>query len=82
MDDIRQWVRDRREVLVREREVGEARLRELERDVALLQRSLIEVGGGIRVLDELLAESDSPSQPSPKASPGDELRVGCDAGNQ
>ncbi|TCK22865.1 hypothetical protein [Pseudonocardia endophytica] len=71
MDDVEQWVRDRREVLVREREIGETRLRELEREVAVLQRSLVEVGGAVRVLDELLTRIDAPEPAS-----GDALRVG------
>jgi hypothetical protein len=64
---------DRREVLRRELELGEGRLRDLERESLTLQRTVLQISGAIQVLDELLQQEEPEPSPTP---PGQTVTVG------
>lgn len=49
----------RLEVLKSEFDLGQAKLRELERQQSILRETLLRISGAIQVIDELLAEGDA-----------------------
>jgi hypothetical protein len=53
-EELRRQIRDRREVLRRELELGEDRLRTLERETLAVQQTTLRISGAIQVLTELL----------------------------
>jgi len=55
---MRERLQLRLEALKKEFEIGQARLREAERQQALLQDTLLRISGAIQVLEELLAENE------------------------
>jgi predicted nuclease with TOPRIM domain len=63
---MREQLQSRLEELKREFEVGERRLRDLERQQIQLRETMLRIDGAIQVLSELLSE-DVPA--SPPASP-------------
>lgn len=66
MSDLRQQLLDRLETLRREQEIGEERLRVLERESIALQQTLLRISGAIQVIEELTdAQSPVTKQPAP-----------------
>ena len=57
IEEFHQQIRDRREVLRRELELGEDRLRALERETLAVQQTTLRISGAIQVLTELLDEA-------------------------
>ncbi len=55
---LEQRVGDRLTVLRHELHLGESRLREIEREQALLQQTVLRISGAIQVLEELQQEHD------------------------
>ncbi len=70
--DLRRQIRDRREVLRRELELGEDRLRALQRETVAVQQTTLRISGAIQVLTELLGDDDAdpvdPPPPGPAAT--------------
>ena len=65
IEEFRQQIRDRREVLRRELDLGEDRLRALERETLAVQQTTLRISGAIQVLTELLADADAePTRPA------------------
>jgi hypothetical protein len=58
-DDLGQRAGDRLAVLRHELQLGEARLRELEREQLQLQQTLLRISGAIQVLEELVGGAAS-----------------------
>jgi hypothetical protein len=52
--DVAERARDRLTVLRHELQLGETRLRELDREQAQVQQTVLRISGAIQVLDELL----------------------------
>lgn len=69
MDEFRQQIQDRLEVLQRELEIGEDRLRVLERESLTVQQTTLRISGAIQVLTELLqaAGPELTTDPAPDA---------------
>ena len=57
---MREQLQARLEVLKRELHTGRARLHELEQQETSLRETLLRISGAIQVLEELLAEEQSP----------------------
>lgn len=55
---MREQLQLRLEVLKNEFETGQTKLRELERQQAILRETLLRISGAIQVVEELLAESE------------------------
>lgn len=66
IEEFRRQIRDRREVLRRELELGEDRLRALERETGAVQQTTLRISGAIQVLTELL--DDAPPDPARPAA--------------
>lgn len=60
MSDLPQQLTDRLETLRREREIGEERLRVLERESLALQQTLLRISGAIQVIEELTGATEHP----------------------
>jgi hypothetical protein len=69
MSELRQQLQDRLEVLRREREIGQDRLRALEADSLAVQQTLLRISGAIQVLEEVLAPEQTPTVAPPLAEP-------------
>ncbi len=67
--DLRRQIRDRREVLRRELELGEDRLRALERETVAVQQTTLRISGAIQVLTELLGDDDADAVDPPPTGP-------------
>lgn len=63
MDQLRQQLHDRLEILIRERELGEQRLHTVQRESVTLQQNLLCLSGAIQILHEVL-EVDQPRSAS------------------
>ena len=68
IEELHQQIRDRREVLRRELELGEDRLHALERETLAVQQTTLRISGAIKVLTELLDEA-APARPADHAEP-------------
>jgi hypothetical protein len=55
MSDLHQQLQDRLEVLRHELQMGEERLRTLERETVTVQQTVLRISGAIQVIEELLA---------------------------
>jgi hypothetical protein len=64
MDQLRQQLHDRLEILTRERELAEQRLHTVQRESVTLQQNLLCLSGAIQIIHEVL-EADQP-QPAPE----------------
>jgi hypothetical protein len=60
MPELRTRLTDRLEVLRRETELGEERLRALEDEATTLRRTLLRIDGATQVLREVLAQEGPP----------------------
>ncbi|MGH3901413.1 MAG: hypothetical protein ACRDTA_24800 [Pseudonocardiaceae bacterium] len=69
MSELRQQLQDRLEVLRREREIGQDRLRELERESLAVQQTVLRISGAIQVLEEVLGPEQTPAAQPPVAEP-------------
>ena len=58
---MREELRNRLEVLRKEFETGQGRLRDLEMQEAHLRETMLRISGAIQVLEELLAEAGPPA---------------------
>jgi len=74
---MQQQIQTRLEVLKREFETGQARLRELEMQQARLGEALLRISGAIQVLEEMLQSAKPDEEPAPQGSlPADPSGVG------
>lgn len=71
MNELRQQLEDRVEVLKRERELGEQRLQTVQQESFALQQTLLRISGAIQVLHEVL-ETDQPPLPADHTEPASE----------
>jgi hypothetical protein len=65
---MREQLQARLEVLKRELHTGRARLQELEQRETCLRETLLRISGAIQVLEELLAEEQSPEDSEARSS--------------
>ncbi len=68
MDQLRQQLTDRVEILKRELEIGEQRLHTLDQEQLALQQTLLRISGALQVLQEIL-ETDQPHSPADHTKP-------------
>ena len=74
---MQQQIQSRLEVLKREFEAGQARLRELEMQQSHLGETLLRISGAIQVLEEMLQPVKPDEEPAPQGSlPADPSGVG------
>lgn len=59
MSDLRRRLHDRLEVLRHELQMGEDRLRTLERETVSVQQTVLRISGAIQVIEELLASDEA-----------------------
>jgi hypothetical protein len=62
IDELRQQLHDRIQILKREQELGEQRLQSAERESLNLQQTMLRISGAIQVLNEILHTSQPPHQ--------------------
>lgn len=72
---MREEVTSRLENLRREFEVGQGRLRELERQEVQLRETLLRISGAIQVLEEVLASNQSQVENGHSSSDGSRSEV-------
>jgi predicted nuclease with TOPRIM domain len=65
---MQQQIQSRIEVLKREFETGQTKLRELEMQQSRLRETLLRISGAIQVLEEMLESATSGEEPAPHAS--------------
>jgi predicted nuclease with TOPRIM domain len=65
---MQQQIQSRIEVLKREFETGQTKLRELEMQESRLRETLLRISGAIQVLEEMLESPTSGEEPAPQAS--------------
>jgi hypothetical protein len=71
---MREQLQARLEILKREDRTGQARLRELEQQEMSLRETLLRISGAIQVLEELLAQENSPDTGNSEARSGEQAK--------
>jgi len=77
---MREQLRVRLEGLKNEFEMGQAHLKELDRQQLALRETLLRISGAIQVLEELLAGPDQ-DQAVPSAEEGNAIKPYCKSGS-
>jgi predicted nuclease with TOPRIM domain len=62
-------LKSRLESLKKEFEIGQSRLKELEKEEAFIRETLLRISGAIQVLQEVLKESETPEEQERSAIP-------------